>query len=154
MRDRVLALHRRRSVQITRAHFDVDDDWGAPSNGPLGPADLADEVGRSRVYAAEAKRALAGVTGRMVGLCVALTDVLALVYPPDDTHPWARRPARPEDDRRRVREGRAALRRWYDGATLLFSTFGGDVGGGGGGSRGSRHDSVILYTNLLYMYYQ
>lgn len=153
IRDRGLALYARRSIQITRAHFDVD------ANSPLGPADLADEIGRSKVYDAETKRSLVDVTAQLVGLCAALTDVIGLVYPLDDTRPWGRVVRR--EDRGRVEEGKAALRRWYDGATIKFPMVaaGGTAaaargGGRGSGDRGSRHDSVILYTNMLHLYYK
>jgi hypothetical protein len=151
IRDRILALCVRRSIQITRAHFDLD------ANSPLGSADLADEIDRSKVYNADTKRALIDIMSQLIDLCVLLTDMLILVYPLDDTPGWGR-PMKPEDQGR-VKEGKMALRRWYKGATLKFPMFGGGPArasnvAGGSGRREFRHDSVILYTNLMYMYYQ
>ncbi|OIW26083.1 hypothetical protein CONLIGDRAFT_517472 [Coniochaeta ligniaria NRRL 30616] len=150
IRDRILALCVRRSIQITRAHFDLD------ANSPLGSADLADEIDRSKVYNADTKRALIDIMSQLIDLCVLLTDMLILVYPLDDTPGWGR-PMKPEDQVR-VTEGKIALRRWYKGATLKFPMFGGGTArasnvAGGSGRREFRHDSVILYTNLMYMYY-
>ncbi|KAB5549975.1 cutinase transcription factor 1 beta [Coniochaeta sp. 2T2.1] len=150
IRDRILALCVRRSIQITRAHFDLD------ANSPLGSADLADEIDRSKVYNADTKRALIDIMSQLINLCVLLTDMLVLVYPLDDSPGWGR-PMKPEDQGR-VKDGKMALRRWYKGATLKFPMFGGGTArasnvAGGSGRREYRHDSVILYTNLMYMYY-
>jgi hypothetical protein len=153
IRDRILALCVRRSIQITRAHFDMD------ANSPLGSADLADEISRSKVYNADTKRALIDIMSQLIDLCILFTDMLILVYPLDDTPGWGR-PMNSEDQGR-VKEGKMALRRWYKGATLKFPMFGGGAStvrashvAGGSGRREFRHDSVILYTNLMYMYYQ
>jgi hypothetical protein len=147
----------RRSIQITRAHFDFD------ANSTLCAADLADEVDRSKVYNPDTKRALIDILGQLIDLCVLLTDMLVLVYPLDDTPGWGKM-MRP-DEMERVRDGKVALRRWYKGATLKFPMFGGgssartsnNMASEAGTRRGGReyhHDSVILYTNLMYMYYQ
>ena len=158
MRDRIIALCLRRSIQITRAHFDFD------SNDALGPPDMADETDRSRVYNPDTKRALIEILAQMMDLCVLLTDVLVLVYPLDDTPGWGRQMG--PDELGRVKDGKIALRRWYKGATLKYPMFGGGSTGGsdghaagvgegqGRGRRSHHHDSVILYTNLMYMYYQ
>lgn len=154
IRDRIFALCMRRSLQITPAHFDLD------ANTPLGSADLADEIDKSRVYDADTKRALMDIMSQLFDLCVLLTDILLLVYPLDDA-PGLGRPMKPED-LGRVKGGKMALRRWYKAATLKFPMFGGGVAAtarasnvaGGSGRREFRHDSVILYTNLMYMYYQ
>lgn len=147
IRDRVMGLGLRRSLQITRAHFDFD---AAPI---LGFADLAAEAGRSRVYDPDTKRCLAEILEQLVELCVVLTDVLILVFPLDDSPGWGRdmRPA----ERDTLGDCKVALRRWYKAATRRFPASGGSAVARPGG-RGSEfhHDSVILYTNLLYMYYQ
>jgi transcription factor-like protein len=147
IRDRVMGLGLRRSLQITRAHFNFD------AAGILGFADLAAEAGRSRVYDPDTKRCLAEILEQLVELCVVLTDVLILVFPLDDSPGWGRdmRPG----ERETLRECKVALRRWYKGATRRFPASGGSAVARPGG-RGSEfhHDSVILYTNLIYMYYQ
>ncbi|GKT75042.1 fungal specific transcription factor domain-containing protein [Colletotrichum tofieldiae] len=146
IRDRIVGLGLRRSLQITRGHFNFD------SNERLGFPDLSDELERSRVYNPDTKRCLAEILEQLVELCVVLTDILILVFPLDDRPGWGREMRAEEQDK--VRGCKAALRRWYKGATLRFPLF-----GGGSVARvkspGSefQHDSVILYTNLMYMYY-
>lgn len=147
LRDRLVSLGMRRSVQISRAHFDVD------ANPGLGFADLAGEVGRSRVYNAETKRRLIEIFAQMSELlCSVLTDLLTLVFPLDDVPGWGRQNG--IEGVEKVRKCKAELRRWYKGATFRFPMF----GGGGEGSKMKedivQHDSVILYTNLMYMFYQ
>ncbi|KAI0126393.1 fungal-specific transcription factor [Xylariales sp. AK1849] len=147
IRDRILPLGLRRSVKITRSHFDFD------ANAGLGYADLADEVDRSKVYNSGTKKCLIEIFVQIVDLCAVLTDLLMLVFPLDDSPGWGKKAE--SEDTERVRECKHALRRWYKGATLRFPMFGGDlmprmsVSGG----KGFQHDSVIVYTNLMYMYY-
>lgn len=148
IRDRILALGVRRSLQISRAHFDLEANTG------LGFTDLADEVDRSKVYNAETKRCLIEIFVQLGELCSALTDLITLVFPLDDVPGWDRQlglegPAK-------LKECKAALRSWYKGAALRFPMF----GGGStprmttANSKQFQHDSVILYTNLMYMHYQ
>jgi hypothetical protein len=148
LRDRILPLGLRRSLKITRSHFDFDAHSG------LGYTDLADEIERSRVYDSGAKRCLIEIFVQLVELCTVLTDLIMLVFPLDDSPGWGKQGG--PEDADKVRECKQALRRWYKGATLRFPLFGGDavprmtVTGG----KDFQHDSVILYTNLMYMYYQ
>ncbi|KAK1969265.1 fungal-specific transcription factor domain-containing protein [Colletotrichum sublineola] len=146
IRDRIVGLGLRRSLQITRSHFDFD------SNEALGFSDLADEFERSRVYNPDTKRCLAEILEQLVELCIVLTDTLILVFPLDDRPGWGREMRSEEQDK--VRGCKIALRRWYKGATLRFPMFGGgSVARVKSSGNDFRHDSVILYTNLMYMYY-
>ncbi|TDZ46012.1 Cutinase transcription factor 1 beta [Colletotrichum trifolii] len=146
VRDRIVGLGMRRGVQITRDHFDFD------SNGLLGCADLAGEVERSRVYNPGTKRCLAEILAQLVELCVVLTDILILVFPLDDSPGWGREMRAEEQDS--VRGCKVALQRWYKGATMRFPMFGGgSVARVRSPGNEFQHDSVILYTNLMYMYY-
>ena len=152
IRDRVMSLGVRRPIQITRAHFDLE------ANPPLCRADLADEVERSRVYNPGTKSCLIEITLHLAKLCVVLTDILTLVFPQDDTPGWGRTMA--ESDAGRVRQGKLELRRWYKDVALKYPMFGGGTNGpsssqakSGANGRAFYHDSVILYTNLMYMYY-
>lgn len=147
IRDRTLGLLMRRPIQITRAHFDFD------ANPVLGFSDLGDEFERSKVYNSGTKRSLAEILAQVIELYVVLTEILMLVFPLDDTPGWGRE-MRPEDTGR-VRECKSALRRWYKGATLRFPMFGGGPMPRMATRNGKefQHDSVILYTNLMYMYY-
>ncbi|KAH7127308.1 fungal-specific transcription factor domain-containing protein [Dactylonectria macrodidyma] len=79
IRDRIMPLCVRRSIQIGREDFDFHHTT------PLCDEDLSSEVESSRVYDANAKRSLISIMALMVKLCVILTDVLALVYPKNDS---------------------------------------------------------------------
>ncbi|KAH7142915.1 fungal-specific transcription factor domain-containing protein [Dactylonectria estremocensis] len=74
IRDRILPLGVRRSIQISRDTFDFDQE-------PFVEADLEKEFETSRVYGSETKRNLACVMEAQVNLAIILTDILALVYP-------------------------------------------------------------------------
>jgi hypothetical protein len=140
-----MSLCVRRTVQITEAHFDF---YG---NEPLSPEDLADEFGRSKVYEPETKKRLAEILANVLDLFVLLTDVLVLVYPLDERPGWGRQMK--EVDLVRLRSNRKELGGWYDKTAVRFPVFGGG-GGGGEGMDEDPHDSVVLYTNLMYMFYQ
>lgn len=147
IRDRILPLGFRRSLKITTSHFDFSAHSG------LGYADLAEEVERSRVYNAETKVQLIQLLSQIVELCSILTDLIMLVFPLDDSPGWGKRIG--PEEAVRVRKCKLALRRWYNSASVKFPLFGGngvprtDVTRG----RHAHHDSVILYTNMMYMYY-
>lgn len=148
IRDRTLGLLMRRPIQVTRAHFDFDE---TPT---LGFSDLADEFDRSKVYNTATKRCLSEILAQIVELYVVLTDILLLVFPLDDTPGWGREMK--AEDATRVQECKVALRRWYKDTTLRFPMFDGNPAAGlatPNNREEYRHDSVILYTNLMYMYY-
>ncbi|KAK7421685.1 hypothetical protein QQZ08_009859 [Neonectria magnoliae] len=147
IRDRTLGLLMRRPIQITKAHFDFD------SNPVLGFSDIESEFERSRVYNPGTKKTLAEILAQVVELYVVLTDILILVFPLDDTPGWGRQ-LKPGDEGK-IKECKTSLRRWYRSATSRFPLFGGSPLSRGGADNGGeyQHDSVILYTNLIYMYY-
>ncbi|KAI1425756.1 hypothetical protein F5Y12DRAFT_344888 [Xylaria sp. FL1777] len=143
IRDRLISLGMRRSIQISRAHFDVD------LNSGLGCSDLADDVGLSKVYNSETKRRLNEIFVQLGELCSVLTDLLTLVFPLDDVPGWGRHNG--VGGAEKVRECKVALRRWYKTATLRFPMSGG--ASASSKTTGDKHDSIILYTNLMYMFY-
>ncbi|KAI0169137.1 fungal-specific transcription factor domain-containing protein [Hypoxylon sp. FL1284] len=147
IRDRILALGVRRSLQISRSHFDLEANTG------LEYTDLADEVERSKVYNAETKRCLIEIFVQLGELCSALTDLLILVFPLDDVPGWDRQLG--SEGPAKLKECKAALRSWYKGAALRFPMFGGGSTPrmNTASSKQFQHDSVILYTNLMYMHY-
>ena len=109
------------------------------------------------MYNPGTKRCLIEILAQIVELCVVLTDILMLVFPLDDLPGWGRQLA--EEDAGKVKQCKTDLRRWYKGATLRFPMFGGGgvarmSTGAGGNGKEYQHDSVILYTNMMYMYYQ
>ncbi|KAI1177379.1 hypothetical protein F4777DRAFT_214880 [Nemania sp. FL0916] len=145
-RDRLVSLNMRRSIQVSRAHFDVD------SNNSLSFSDLSDEISLSKVYNTETKRRLIEIFIQLGALCSVMTDLLALVFPLDDAPGWGRRNRAEDADK--VRECKAALRTWYRTATIRFPMFSrGSAPNRKAGDKHFRHDSVILYTNLMYMFY-
>lgn len=142
IRDRIMALCVRRTIQMTPAQFDFH------AHRPLVPSDLEDEFGRSKVYDPETKRQLAEILKSLLDLCVLLTDVLLLVYPLDERPGWGRQMR--DDDMGRLKAGREALASWYMRTSIDYPVFGSGLTDR---SKGSQHDSVVLYTNLMYMYY-
>ncbi|KAI8955540.1 hypothetical protein F4801DRAFT_270950 [Xylaria longipes] len=144
-RDRLLALGMRRSIQVSRAHFDVD------ANSGFGFSDLSDEVERSKVYNPETKKRLIEIFVQLGELCSVMTDLLTLVFPLDDVPGWGRHNG--AEGAEKVRGCKVALRRWYKSATLSFPVFGGGNATSKATANEHQHDSVILYTNLMYMWY-
>ncbi|KAI0200854.1 hypothetical protein F4808DRAFT_141790 [Astrocystis sublimbata] len=143
-RDRLLGLGMRRCIQIPRAHFDFDTN-------SFGFSDLSDEVGQSKVYNAETKKHLIEIFVQLGKLCSVMTDLLTLVFPLDDGPGWGR--YNEFDDTAKIRDCKVALRRWYKATTLRFPVFGGRGAATDIPTNQHHHDSVILYTNLLYMWY-
>ena len=143
LRDRILPLGVRRSIYITNAHFNFS------KNTPLTARDLQDEITGSRVYAPQAKQSLAELVARLCELAVILTDVIMLLYPVDELPPASSSSA---DDalpiskqNSLIEKAKSDLTRWYEGAVVKFPTPAGI---------GDAHESVALYTNLMYLYYQ
>lgn len=162
IRDRIMPLGLRRGIHITRAHFDLE------THPPLGVADLEDEIHRSCVYPPAAKRELAQVLSHVVRLCVLLTDVLLLVFPLDGALDQARgRLTLMPLEEAEIRKNKRALMLWYRnvaaaaasattsmGAGGIGGIGGGGIGGGGADIDWSKHDSVVLFTHVMYTYYQ
>ncbi|KAI0446444.1 hypothetical protein F4803DRAFT_559385 [Xylaria telfairii] len=144
-RDRLLALGMRRSIQVSRAHFDVD------TNNSFGFSDLSDEVGRSKVYNPETKKRLIEIFVQLGELCSVMTDLLTLVFPLDDVPGWGRHNG--VEGAEKVRACKVAMRRWYKSATLSFPVFSKGNTTSKTTANEHQHDSIILYTNLMYMWY-
>ena len=139
LRDRILPLGVRRSVHITSTDFDFKQTT-------LTQEDLESEIGRSRVYDASTKRSLAQLLEMLCELAVSLTDVIMLVYPSSDcTNSSIPAERIAEMALKRTEACKLDLTRWFEKASVIFPTPAG---------LGDGHESLILYTNLLYMYYQ
>ncbi|KAL1864498.1 hypothetical protein VTK73DRAFT_5846 [Phialemonium thermophilum] len=147
IRDRIVALSTRSSIQIPRTHFDFS------AHVPLRAVDLAHEVYRSKVYDPSVKRTLLHMFERFVDLCVIMTDVLLLVHPVDGTSSWRHRTRAHE--LRAVSNARKALEKWFKETILVCPVFGksNDMVGSGHGEPSFRHESIIVHSNLMYMYY-
>lgn len=153
LRDRILSLSYRTCIQVTRAQFDFD----AEAHAPLSFADLASEIERSRVYNSGTKKSLIEMLAHHIQLMVALTDLLVLVWPLDEAPQWARRYG--EEEAAKIERCKGQLRSWYQRSTARFPMPGDGVrarpGAADGSGRGAEfhHDSVVLYTNLMYITY-
>lgn len=145
IRDRLMPLTSRRTIKITHANFNFS------GNAVLAGADLLEEVDKSRVYDTSTKRFLAEIMAKLVELCVILTEVLTLTFPMYDNA--LRTSTHPATEESRIGECRMALRRWYSTVLRLRSAQGRDVVKEAE-TAGSPKNSIVLFLNLLEMYYQ
>lgn len=138
IRDRLFSLGMRRGIQITAAQFDITHSV------QLGYRDLASEIHRSKVHDCVTKIKLTEILEFLVELCIILTDILELAYPIADCVNNARDK---HEILRRLRSSQMRLRNWHEKAAKHLPrsviSFG----------KAAEHDSVILYGNLVYMYY-
>ena len=140
IRDRILSLCCRRSLQIPRSDFNLE------AHQPLLYQDLEQEVKTSLVYDEDTKKRLLLIFCLYQELCSLLTDVLALAYPPDDSPCLGR--LVPSEEIKRIQHCRFVLRNWYKTATLqarVFINMAIPV---------DDQNSVILYWDLTFIYYQ
>lgn len=134
IRDRVIALGMRRSLQILPSHFDLF------SQPPLALEDLEDEIHASEVYDAHTKTILCKVLTSQCQLAVALTTLLMTVYPgaglqdlqPDDDVTW-----------RRVNDSMARLHHWEKQHMVQISH-----------GTGEENPSIPFYQHLTALYYE
>ncbi|KAF5021355.1 hypothetical protein F66182_6600 [Fusarium sp. NRRL 66182] len=138
IRDRIFGLSMRRGILITTSPVGVE------SSSRLGYHDLVGECHRSFVYDADTKIRLAEILDLLVELCIILTDILNLVFPIEDC-------LKPDgsfiESLDRIQSCRLALDRWHGQAVVrLLNT---DTSP----ASLERHDSVILFSNLVDMYY-
>ncbi|KAL6404500.1 Cutinase transcription factor 1 beta-like protein [Ilyonectria robusta] len=136
----------RRRIYITNEQFDF-------SNDPLTSEDLVDEFQRSKVYDFSTKEKLADILSQSITLCITLTDTLLLIFPPNGLQG----PLENDHDKdiHKLQECRTSLRRWHEFAAIKMpkrssctrpSTTPQT-------NQGIGEASIILYANLVYMYY-
>jgi hypothetical protein len=77
LRDRMIAVGVRRSIQVTPDRFDF-------TNPGLEEADLAEEIETSEVYSPEMKNLLVRIIVAQCALAVAMTWTMTIVYPTGD----------------------------------------------------------------------
>jgi hypothetical protein len=139
LRDRIISLGVRRPLQIMSADF-------GSHQPPLSIEDLESEVGRSKVYDAPTKLSLIQLTVALCELAAILTEVIMLAYPlhgsVDSTLSTEKKVIQSLD---RLVPSRSALVGWFKKASMSFPTTAGI---------GDMHESVLLYANLMYIYYQ
>ncbi|KAL4805916.1 fungal-specific transcription factor domain-containing protein [Aspergillus unguis] len=134
IRDRVIALGMRRSLQILPSDFDVF------SHPPLALEDMEDEIHASEVYDAHTKTVLCKVLTSQCQLAVALTPVLMTVYPgaglqdlrPDDDTTW-----------RRVNDSMARLHHWEKHHMVQINH-----------ETGAENPSIPFFQHLTALYYE
>lgn len=144
IRDRIMPLCMRRSIQIGRDDFDFD------AHLPLNEKDLGQEVNNSEVYAVDQSSSITALTMLMIQLCVCLTDILKLVYPkaqwsPEDA--WII-----QEEISKTKEYRQALDDWLQRATEALTDF--SAVGKSKADPGMVSNTSHLFANLLWMYYQ
>lgn len=139
IRDRILPLGVRRPLQITGEEFNFEEAV------PLYDDDFEDEIERSGVYDIPSKRSLTQLFLLLCQLAVALTDVIMVVYPasgqPDLT---LSSDHKTDQYLQHIESCVLTLDAWFEHATARFPTPAGI---------GDIQSSVILYTNLMYIYY-
>jgi hypothetical protein len=118
---------------------------------PLGFNDFQTEIHRSRVFTPAIKRRHIDLFAKFLELILVLTDVLAIAFPYESKVEISPESALGSDAQ--VQKCRRSLAAWYESATIGFPLF--------DGQDRDRHvdardpsKSVILYTNLMYIYYQ
>ncbi|KAH8648257.1 hypothetical protein BGZ61DRAFT_542417 [Ilyonectria robusta] len=141
IRDRIFGLGMRRGIQITGDQFDF------VGNPRLCNTDLADEIHWSTVHSPETNIYLADILDLLVELRVVLTDILDLAFPIEES---LSRGAALVKDRGRIRSCQVALHKGHRHASLRLPKFSTSLALP---EEPVYHDTVILYTNLLRMYY-
>ncbi|KAF5725015.1 cutinase transcription factor 1 beta [Fusarium mundagurra] len=138
VRDRILPLGMRRQLHITS--LDVAHTNYLPTEKGFWR-----EIDGSRVYAPQTKRTLVRLFITLCELTVPLTDVIKIVYPTGrltDIHSPVVHDA--QKGRESLQSCEAGLEAWFERATIQFPTPAGIL---------TREGSLVLYTNLLYIYY-
>lgn len=143
--DRLSPLCTRFRLQITPDLFDLD------TYVPLGFNDLQTETHRSRVFAPEIKHRHIILFVKFLDLILILTDVLSIAFPFESKVEL--RSGTTQGSDAQIRKCRRLLRAWYESAIIDFPLF--------DGQHPEQHvdtmdpaNSTILYTNLMYIYYQ
>ncbi|KAF7562021.1 hypothetical protein G7046_g2139 [Stylonectria norvegica] len=142
IRDRVMALAGRKDIQITRSVFDFDNCT------PLNAIDLAEEVQYSSVHSTSDKRSLVDILAKFCELCTILTDVLSIFVCTSEAARYTL--AQQAEHANRIRDSRYYLRQWYD--SMLHLQLHSRVMDASGSTDKSQA-SVMLYTNILLIYY-
>jgi hypothetical protein len=98
------------------------------------------------VYDASTKRSLAQILEMMCKLAISLTNVIMLVYPSSDCPDLSIvAEQKGENALQRTVACKLDLTRWFENASVTFPLL---------ACLRHGHESLILYTNLMYIYYQ
>lgn len=140
--DRISPLCTRFRLFITHDLFDFKNAV------PLGMADLEAEIHRSSVFTAATKRCQLALFSRFLELIILLTGVLTLIFPFEDSK-WDSQ----EDGDLDLDKCDAAMKDWYARAILEFPPHGDGYKSQLDGNP-EPDKSIVLHTNLMYIYYQ
>lgn len=133
IRDRIIALGVRRSVQITPDDFDFSQEG-------LNMDDLGDEIHHSEVYDPDTKTALCKTLTSLCQLAAAVTTLVMIVYPPSGLqYSIADAPSALA----RCDDAKARLQFWEKNCMVRLPT-----------REAYTHPSVTTYTHLVSLYYQ
>jgi hypothetical protein len=125
-------------LNISSTDFDLNID-------PPTKEDFETEIFKSRVYDASTKFSLVELLLTLCDLAVALTDVIMTVYPVNDAViPGSSSEQKARLAINRIEACKSQLHAWFERANINFPTPAGIS---------DTHESIILYTNLMYMYY-
>jgi hypothetical protein len=138
LRDRILPLGVRRPLYITTEHFDFIN------NRPLSSEDLEREMDKSEVYDHATKVSLAGVLTVLCRLAVVLTDIIMIAYPVSEAPFTATTGVALLRMHSRMEKCKSDLAQWFDRASVRFPIPAG---------LGNSNDALVLFTNLMYIYY-
>lgn len=150
--DRMHSLCAQKPMQVTTVHFGYEE-----MRNTLVLADFADEIERSRVYNSGAKKTLIKIFLQMTELAVVLTDLLGEILPPSEMTPWDE--SLRDEEVFRIGECKRKLQSWYKTASLGLLTRRDSLesaseNGASEPAAGFSHDSVVLYTNFMWLIYQ
>jgi hypothetical protein len=143
--DRISPLCTRFSPNITHDRFDFKNAI------PLGAEHLQDDIYRSSVFTPATKRRQISIFSKFLELMILLTDVLALVYPFEDSVESKSRFAGDED--LAFEKCEAALKAWYLRVSAQFSPSE-NAPEESYGKGNDQDKSIVLQTNLMCIYYQ
>ncbi|KAF5673679.1 cutinase transcription factor 1 beta [Fusarium circinatum] len=137
VRDRILPLGVRRQLHITSIN---------PALNHLTERDFAKEIHGSQVYSSQTKRSLVQLFISLCELAIPFTSVVQTVYGMGQSAVDAITPMidNQEQTKSSIRCCEASLDAWFDKATIKFPTSAGIT---------STEKSLVLYTNLMYIYY-
>lgn len=152
MSDRIHSLCAQKPIQVTTLHFGYEE-----MRNTLVLADFADEIEHSRVYNSGAKKTLIKIFLQMTELAVVLTDLLGEILPLNDMSPWNE--GFREEETFRIADCKRKMQSWYKTASLGLvsrrdSLESASENGASEPVAGFSHDSVVLYTNFMWLIYQ
>nr|RBQ86836.1 hypothetical protein FVER53263_12998 [Fusarium verticillioides] len=137
VRDRILPLGVRRQLHITSIN---------PALDHLTEQDFEKEIQGSQVYSSQTKRSLVQIFVSLCELAIPFTSVVQTVYGMGQSAADAISPM--IEHRKQIEESirfcEISLDAWYDKASIQFPTPAGII---------SPEKSLVLYTNLMYIYY-